>query len=242
MKKLFNFLLVTMMLLSFSLTSNSQTHTFGCRDQVDVGEDFNLGDFTTEEGQTSVEEQNCGVKLELWNSLTIPYEPPYQNKDGEETDNVILELSDGADYDDFKVFLFNDGDEVGEFDFTVTNDDIAVIQVGNYVKNPKIVFKDNNTLGTIFVVKNVIFEGTNVANITNETLDETFNVYNYNNTLTIETSEFEVYNLQVYSLSGRLVFSENARGNFKTNLSENGFYIVKLEFENEILTKKVIVQ
>jgi hypothetical protein len=67
-------------------------------------------------------------------------------------------------------------------------------------------------------------------------------VFNYNNTLNVKTREFENYTLEVYNLSGQMVFSETTNGNFKTNLSGNGFYIVKLEFENKILTKKIIVQ
>ncbi|MEX1192376.1 MAG: T9SS type A sorting domain-containing protein [Brumimicrobium sp.] len=234
MKRIFTFSLVTMMLLSFSLTSNSQT-TFGC--PYPVGDDggFNLDNFTTE-GQTIVEEVGCKVKLTLWNEDNVIYKPQYEGQ----TNNVILEFTQGTNFSEFNVSFYNDGNEV-IFNYNPSND-IVTIQVNDYIKNPKIVFNEYLTSGPSFGLKSVTFEGENVVNITNETLDETFNVYNYNNTLTVETSEFEDYNLEIYNLSGRLVFSENTSGNFKTNLSENGFYIVKLRYENQVLTKKVIVQ
>ncbi|MEX1192375.1 MAG: T9SS type A sorting domain-containing protein [Brumimicrobium sp.] len=237
MKNLFNFLIVTLMLLSFSLTSNSQeTYTFGCNGD----EPFDTLDFTTEEGQTSVDEMGCKVNLILWDNLTIPYEPPYEGQ----PINVKLKLPADSKFWQFNVSFYSDDNgvstKVDDFNFNISTG-IGTIQLNDYVKNPKIVFEDNTTSETYILVESVTFEGENELNITNETLDETFKVYNYNNTLTVETNEFEDYSVEVYNLSGQRVFSEITNGDYETTLSDKGFYIVKLRYENQVLTKKVFI-
>jgi hypothetical protein len=149
---------------------------------------------------------------------------------------------------DFVITFKNGGIEYG-MEFDNVNDIFTTslsLTEEVVVSNPQIIVEGKLLDGQLIRFKWVEFRGSNLStsttNITTENLDETFNVFNYNNTLNVKTREFENYTLEVYNLSGQMVFSETTNGNFKTNLSGNGFYIVKLEFENKILTKKIIVQ
>ena len=84
---------------------------------------------------------------------------------------------------------------------------------------------------------------TDVTSIKENTLEDMFKVFSYSNELNVRTTEFKNYNLQVFSIGGRLVFNDsNLNGNFKKQLQESGIYIVKLQFENDILVKKVYIK
>ena len=94
----------------------------------------------------------------------------------------------------------------------------------------------------MYKLKEIYLNGQDVTSVKENNLEESFNVFSYNKNLSVETDEYKDYTLQVYNLSGRLVLDKNTNGNFNTNISQNGIYIVKLVFENTVLTKKVSIQ
>jgi len=245
--------MVTMMLLSFSLTSNSQNVlSFGCGGDEPFDSTLFVAEIAQgDEGDVVLSEEGCNNQNRI-NSVfsntndpfapsdvSVTFEPNISGKvNYVEVDLLFGSLNLDVNFINNGVSYTMDYISSGTFTTSLTEEVV--------VSNPQIVVEVMLWNEKYIMFNLVKFQGINLSptttNITTENLDETFNVFNYNNTLNVKTREFENYTLEVYNLSGQMVFSETTNGNFKTNLSDNGFYIVKLEFENKILTKKIIVQ
>jgi hypothetical protein len=113
------------------------------------------------------------------------------------------------------------------------------------VMNPQIRVEGQLTDGGFILFGWVEFQGDDLqstASVKENNLEDSFNIFSYNKNLSVETDEYKDYTLQVYNLSGRLVLDENTNGNFNTNISQSGIYIVKLRSEDGVLTKKIFIE
>lgn len=237
MKNLMTTLLVTFMLL-FTFNGNGQT--VGCGSGYD--NQFSEDDFTySEDGLMGYNESTtaCSVSSFVPGSFSYTFtgvtgsdyklELDYKV---ENIDQVTISIND---------VIFNDDDlsydgSSGEFGTTT----ITNIQPNN--GEVKITFSIDES--DIYYLESFKLESTDpTASLQENNLDQLFKVFSFNDEINIQTTEFKNYDLEVYNISGRLVSNNmNLNGNFKKNISESGIYIVKLQFENEVLTKKLFIK
>jgi hypothetical protein len=170
-------------------------------------------------------------------------------------DYISVTLSAGINLNDIEL----PSEYVVSVNYTMTNDenDSLILTYdnsnSNYTSEPftqtetidtieVVINKSSSFDQTIYKLKEIYLNGQDVTSVKENNLEESFNVFSYNKNLSVETDEYKDYTLQVYNLSGRLVLDENTNGNFNTNISQSGIYIVKLRSEDGVLTKKIFIE
>lgn len=245
MKNLMDTLLVTIMVL-FTFTSYSQK--FGCN-----GEPFDDPNEFIENSTINSSitfPSPCGVKVSLSggiNQMELIYTPNENEFTIPFLGYVEVSLTIDGGYqinnDEIKMSLMNGLSEVGEILYD-NSEQIYYIDGLNIDMNNQdlsIIVTSTSIQPSIEFVINYIDFQQRTASITNN-LENSFKVYSYDNLINVKTNEFKDYTLQVYNMGGMLIIDKTTRSNFKEKLSDSGIYILKLQFENEVLTQKLVIQ
>lgn len=236
MKNLMTTLLVTFMLLfTVSVNSQTQTTTYG------NGNDFDTTQFVLESDNGDF---IAGTFVQLYGDLAIDDSLTFTCPlDLSNLSEVKLEFDKNGQFDVNIMYTVNDTNYIEKMDRSgiiytynpAQTGDFTNIKISFVVKSPV------NGLGhNINYIKFTYNE--DVTSLDKNNLEESFDIYSYSNIVNVKTNEFKDYNLKVYNTSGRVVFSGNKNGNFRKSFSDKGIYIVKLKFENKVLTKKIFIK
>lgn len=254
MKTMMNILLVTFILL-FTFTSNSQT-TFGGVE----GEPFEEIHLEESEGVlfwTEAVTNTVNFSRDI-NSNNDKDFLNFSSPNFLELNSVEFEITNDDNYSLFDLqitfeLIYDDGDERITLQKIPTHDD-QDIQDG-VVKFPSLNLEEITNVDVRIIYGNSFVNPTlnlnylkfhgvvNNLSLQENNLDQLFKVFSFNDEINIQTTEFKNYDLKVYNMYGGLVTENtNLSGDFKKNISESGIYIVKLQFENEILTRKILIK
>lgn len=253
MKTMMNILLVTFILL-FTFTSNPQT-TFGGVEgepfeeihleesegiQYDINNTFNRiyfsrntsGDSYLNFSSPNFSELNS-VEFEIYCNYPMSFEELIQSIEliYDDGDGERITLNPNLDIQNDGVSTIVEGVfsdlNLGQ----ITNVDVRIIY-GNSLNNYPL---NLNYVKFHGVINNLSLKENN--------LDQLFKVFSFNDEINIQTTEFKNYDLKVYNMYGGLITENtNLIGDFKKKIAESGIYIVKLQFENEILTRKILIK
>ncbi|MEX1192372.1 MAG: T9SS type A sorting domain-containing protein [Brumimicrobium sp.] len=242
MKNLFKTLLLTLTFLSLSFSGNTQNLLFTVGDPNDKCMD--TSDFTFDMSNTF--SNSCDfLSFNYPNTMvqTITYTIPVSEITGGGVIND-LDIEIDNEYDTWftESVSFNNNSNGFDYTYNTTTGKYELTNINSNSDLEIVFLYEGSGQLTVYFYEFLFFGEVQTTSVNENNLEDDFQVYSFNKELNVKTDKFENYKLSVYNMGGQLVMNKDLNGNSKNYISNSGIYIVKLEFENQVLTKKVLIQ